>query len=171
MEQTQNNDLLKIFDYDQENVKKKKEEKLKILFEEKITFTKNSDIFIKFMIENNVNFCIVTNTTRKSVEAMATNLPQLQHYVKQGRVVCREDYAKAKPSPDSYDTAYKIFYKGEPYILGFENTNVGVQALETMNARVCTYAVNPGVELQDVRQTDCFIIPSLLWLWERKPIA
>ena len=137
----------------------------------RISWLPGAEALLNYCLDWNVNLCIVTNTTRKSVEAMATNLPQLQHYVKQGRVVCREDYAKAKPSPDSYDTAYKIFYKGEPYILGFENTNVGVQALETMNARVCTYAVNPGVELQDVRQTDCFIIPSLLWLWERKPIA
>jgi len=61
-----NNYLINIFgEKDFDRIKK---EKLEYLREEAIIFTKNSDVFLKHLIENKFNFCIVTNTNKKTVE-------------------------------------------------------------------------------------------------------
>ena len=78
--------------------------------DENISFTKNSDVFIKFLIENNFNFCIVTNTSKETPEIFKQKLPLLNE-IKQW--VYREDYILPKPDGECYELAKQKFYTNE----------------------------------------------------------
>ena len=119
------NYLRTIFDEDTFNNIKK--EKRNILKDEKISFTKNSDNFIKFLLQNNFNFCIVTNTNKETVELFKQKLPLLNE-IKQW--VFRENYNLPKPYPECYELAKQKYYKNEKYILGFEDSLIGYNALK-----------------------------------------
>jgi len=104
-----------------------KKEKLEFLKEEVILFTKNSEIFLKFLIENDFNFCIVTNTSKETVEIFKEKLPLLNE-IKQW--IYRGDYKLAKPYGECYEVAKKKYYKNEKYIIGIEDSVVGYTALK-----------------------------------------
>jgi dTDP-4-dehydrorhamnose reductase len=104
-----------------------KKEKLEFLREEQIKFTKNSDIFLKYLIENNFNFCIVTNTNKKTVELFKEKLPLLSEIQ---QWIYREDYILPKPDGESYEVAKQKYYKNEKYIIGLEDSMVGYNALK-----------------------------------------
>ena len=104
-----------------------KTKKLEYLKEETISFTKNSDIFLKFLIENDFNFCIVTNTNKNTVELFKEKLPLLNK-IKQW--IYREDYTLPKPHPEPYEIAKQKYYKNEKYVIGFEDSMVGYNALK-----------------------------------------
>ena len=104
-----------------------KQEKIEYLREEPISFTKNSDIFLKFLIENDFNLCIVTNTNKKTVELFKEKLPLLNEIQ---QWIYREDYILPKPHGECYDLAKQKYYKNETYIIGFEDSMVGYTALK-----------------------------------------
>ena len=119
------NYLKNIFDETTFNTVKK--EKRNVLNDENISFTKNSDVFIKFLIENNFNFCIVTNTSKETTEIFKQKLPLLNE-IKQW--VYREDYKSPKPDGECYELAKQKFYTNEKYIIGIEDSMVGYKALK-----------------------------------------
>jgi len=113
--------------FDKEEIFNIKKEKLEFLKEELILFTKNSEIFLKFLIENDFNFCIVTNTNKETVEIFKEKLPLLNE-IKQW--IYRGDYKLAKPYGECYEVAKKKYYKNEKYIIGIEDSVVGYTALK-----------------------------------------
>ena len=104
-----------------------KQEKLECLREEEITFTKNSDFFLRFLIENDFNFCIVTNTNKNTVELFKEKIPLLNK-IKQW--IYKDDYQLPKPDRECYELAKQKYYKNENYIIGFEDSIVGYKALK-----------------------------------------
>lgn len=141
------NYLLTIFDKNKVNTIK--EEKRNVLKMENILFTKNSDIFIKFLIENNFNFCIVTNTSKETVEIFKQKLPLLND-IKQW--IYREDYNLPKPNSECYELAKKKYYKNEKYIIGFEDSVVGYKALKTCTDLIYIYD-NESI----FKNNDCYV--------------
>jgi beta-phosphoglucomutase-like phosphatase (HAD superfamily) len=128
------NYLYKIFD--ENTVNNIKNQKIDMLKEETILFTKNSDIFLQYLIDNNFNFCIVTNTNKETVEIFKQKLPLLNK-IKQW--VCREDYKLPKPNSECYELAKCNFYNGEKYILGMEDSMVGYQSLKSVTDLIYIY--------------------------------
>ncbi len=118
---------------------------------------------LQFCNDYTVNYCIVTNTPRKPVEAMCAQLSLLHKANQEGRLLCREDYAKAKPHSDGYLTAIHRFYTQEDMILGFENTYLGWCALNAVEiSNIQNYLVNgTGDDKEDVKQRGGNCIPSL----------
>ena len=123
------NYLRKIFDHDQEKVKNIKDEKCIQLQNETITFTKNSDVFINFLIDNNINFCVVTNTNKNTVDLFKMKLPLLNE-IKQW--ICKDDYDLPKPDTSCYELAKNKFYNDEKYIIGIEDSLVGYNSLKSV---------------------------------------
>jgi len=128
------NYLRKIFD--ETNFYNIKQEKLECLREENITFTKNSDFFLKLLLQNDFNFCIVTNTSKETVQIFKQKLPLLNE-IKQW--IYREDYHLPKPDGECYKLAQKKYYKNEKYILGFEDSMVGYKALKQITDTIYIY--------------------------------
>ena len=134
-------------DNDFYNIKK---EKLELLKKETISFTKNSEIFLKFLIENEINFCVVTNTNKNTVELFKEKLPLLNE-IKQW--ICREDYKLSKPEPECYEVAKLKYYKNEKYIIGFEDSMVGYNALKQTTNLIYIYN-NESI----FKTNDCYLI-------------
>ena len=135
--------------FDENEVKKFKEEKRTKLNDENISFTKNSDVFIKFLIENNYNFCIVTNTSKETVEIFKQKLPLLNE-IKQW--IYREDYNLAKPDGECYELAKQKYYKNEKYIIGIEDSMVGYKALVNYTDLIYIYN-NESI----FKNNDCYL--------------
>jgi dTDP-4-dehydrorhamnose reductase len=126
-----------------------KEEKLKHLADEKITFTKNSDVFINFLLDNSINFCIVTNTTKKTVDLFKQKLPLLNDIPKW---IYRDDYSAPKPDSSCYELAKNKFYKEEKYIIGIEDSFVGYNALKPLTDIIYIFE-NESV----FKKNDCYL--------------
>ena len=122
--------------FDETTVNNIKKEKINMLKEETISFTKNSDIFLQYLIDNNFNFCIVTNTNKETVEIFKRKIPLLNN-IKQW--ICREDYKLPKPNSECFELAKNIFYKGEKYIIGIEDSMVGYQSLKSVTDLIYIY--------------------------------
>ena len=125
--------------FSEEKVKNIKKKKLEELKKEKINYTKNSDIFINYLIDNNFNFCIVTNTNKETVEIFKTKLSLLN---KIKNWICREDYSLQKPNSDCYHLAMKKFYNREKYIIGIEDTEAGYNSLKNVTNNIYIYNNN-----------------------------
>lgn len=126
-----------------------KDMKLNVLKHENISFTKNSDKFLQFLIQNDFNFCIVTNTNNRTIELFKEKLPLLN---KINQWVSREDYKLSKPNPDCYNTAKTKYYKNEKYIIGIEDSMVGYNSLSHHTNFIYMYN-NENV----FKQNDCYI--------------
>jgi len=99
-------------------------------------FIKNSQILIDYIYTNNANHVVVTNTGKENASFFRSVLPDLD---KLKNWVVREDYSKPKPSPECYTLAKELYYNNEEFIIGFENTQVGYNAIRHVTE--CVYMV------------------------------
>lgn len=88
---------------------------------------------INYIVKFKINHAVVTNTSKINVEFFKEKQPILKNL----NIVSREDYVAAKPEPDSYIYAKDLYYKGEKYIIGIENTINGYLSLQ--NITKCIY--------------------------------
>jgi beta-phosphoglucomutase len=100
---------------------------------EDIKLMNNAESFINFIVENNINHVVVTNTDRKVVRHFREKLPILN---KLKNWIVREDYEKPKPDPECYKLALNLFQEDNEPIIGFENSNEGVQALANVTHNI-----------------------------------
>lgn len=112
-------------DYD-DNIKKEKNKIFKTKIKD-IEMFKGSIEFLSYIISNNINYCIVTNTSKENVELYKEKFPILR---KINNFICREDYKNKKPNPECFNLALSKYYKNEKYIIGIENTISGYQSLK-----------------------------------------
>lgn len=119
----------------------------------KIEFIKNFEILLNYITKNSVNCVVVTNTSMKSVSLFKEILPELN---KLENWVTREDYKQPKPNKECYETAIKLFYKEEKYIIGFENTISGYKSLK--NVTNCIYTIPDSFNYEYFKHQDVYII-------------
>ena len=131
-----------------------KEEKREALKDESISFTTNSEVFLKQLIDGSYNFCIVTNANQYTVNLFKEKLPLLKD-VKQW--IVRDDYTCAKPSGECYELAKERFYKQEKYIVGIEDTMVGYTALKSITDVIYIYK-----DESIFKTNDCYLFDDYL---------
>ena len=122
--------------FDDDIISTVKSEKLCFLKNETISFTKNSDIFLQYLIKNNFNFCIVTNTNKDTVNIFKEKITLLSEI---NQWVYKDDYNLAKPNPECYELAKSKYYKNEKYIIGFEDSMVGYDSLKNLTDIIYVY--------------------------------
>jgi dTDP-4-dehydrorhamnose reductase/beta-phosphoglucomutase-like phosphatase (HAD superfamily) len=137
------------FNKDVDMVNKIKQDKIEFLKNEEITFTKNSDIFLQYLIDNNFNFCIVTNTSKNTLDIFKKKLPLLK---KIEQWIYRENYNLPKPNKECYDLAINKFLNSERYIIGFEDSLIGYNSLTQVTDIIFIYN-NDTI----FKTNDCFI--------------
>jgi HAD superfamily hydrolase (TIGR01509 family) len=76
--------------------------------------------------KNHLPRCVVTNSLYEQVEVIKKQQPILQTIP---LWITREDYKKAKPSPDGYVVAIESLGKPGDKVIGFEDSTRGLQAL------------------------------------------
>lgn len=141
--------------FNKEEIYDIKNQKLLFLRDEPLSFTKNVDIFLNFLIEHNFNFCIVTNTNKKTVDIFKEKLPLLNQ-IKQW--IYRDDYELSKPDPQCYEVAKQKYYKNEKYIIGFEDSMVGYDSLKNHTNLIYIYG-NESLFLNN----DCYLFDDYLY--------
>ena len=109
---------------DRELRKQKIDEMLKF---EHINLMKNAQAFIEFIVQYDINHVVVTNTDRDVVEHFKKKVPILN---KLKNWIVREDYHNPKPDPECYKLALQLYGAGDTEIIGFENSNHGIRALQ-----------------------------------------
>jgi len=149
-----NNYLKNIFDED--FIKIIKQEKQQLLKYETISFTKNSEIFLSYLIDNNFNFCIVTNTSEETVNIFKEKLPLLNE-IKQW--IFRDHYNLPKPNDACYKLAKQKYFKNERYIIGFEDSMVGYNALKSLTDIIYIFNNQQIFEIND-----CYLIDDFMQL-------
>jgi beta-phosphoglucomutase-like phosphatase (HAD superfamily) len=97
---------------------------------EEIELMKNADTFINFIIDNNIDHAVVTNTDRKVVEHFKQKVPILN---KLKKWIVREDYEKPKPDPECYRLALG---DRDDIVFGFENSKEGLEALSKVTGNI-----------------------------------
>ncbi len=132
-------------------IQKIKNDKVNKFKEQNINFTKNSEKFLEFLIENNINCCIVTNTSYNSIMIIKDKLPIFKNI---SNWIVREDYTNPKPNGESYILAKQKYYKNEKYIIGIEDTNVGYKSLKTVTDII--YLFTTEIK-HNFNMNDCYI--------------
>jgi rfaE bifunctional protein nucleotidyltransferase chain/domain len=94
-----------------------------------INFIDDKKEFLIDLLNNNINFCIVTNSNKETIEHYKT-LDSLKLLNNIKNWITREDYTNPKPNNECYKLAIDKYYKGEQTIIGLENTKLGYNALE-----------------------------------------
>lgn len=143
--------------FDEETFKIVKREKQEYLKQEEICFTKNSDKFIRFLIDNDFNFCVVTNTCKETVKIFKEKLPLLDK-IKQW--IYREDCILPKPDGECYELAKRKYYKNETYVIGFEDSRVGYNVLKYHTDLIYIYG-NEEIFQKD----DCYVFDDFNLLY------
>jgi len=126
--------LLKKMDIDFHTVKQQKNEEFKR--NKNIRFIEGAEELIQNCIQNDINFAIVTNTSKELVTHVQSQLPLLGQ-VKQW--IVRQDYNRPKPDEECYLLAKQKYYKGEKFCIGFENSIKGYKAVK--NSCDCVYFI------------------------------
>jgi arabinose-5-phosphate isomerase len=119
--------LYEITDYD--NVYKIKQEYYQnFIKSEDIQFVKGAKNFLKFIIDNNKKFIIVTNTAKEFIKIFKEKYPILSEALK---IYTKDFFVHRKPNPECY---LKIMdeYRIEKKI-AFEDSLVGIHALYQVN--------------------------------------
>lgn len=148
----QNNNLT----YPNDLIREKKYEIFKNNIHE-LTYIKNAEAFIEYINENNINHAVVTNTNKVNVELIKDQLPLLK---KLKNWVTREEYSEPKPNQECYNYAIEKYYKNEKYIIGFEDTVAGYNALKNITSLIYIITHNEHYFKDlDVFISDKYIVP------------
>lgn len=136
----------------------KKEKNILLYKTTNIQFIKGADMFLRWLIATKQNFAIVTNTSFETVQHFQKCLPLLQEVTKW---VTRNDVTYPKPNPESYEAAQTRYFKGENYIIGFENTKIGYESLK--NITPCIYFVTEykSIQYNTVCDQDIYFVKDL----------
>ncbi len=116
---------------------------------------------LTYCIENNLQFAVVTNTGKETVEHFKQVCPPLQ---KIKNWVTREDYISPKPSPECFQLAIQKFYTNQTYIIGIENTLSGFTALKDITSRIYIVTDTTQTNYKALKQLDCYLIKDLTYL-------
>lgn len=119
-----------------------------------INFKPGAEQFLKWLLETQQNFAVVTNTTQETVSYLISRLPILSRIQ---QWIVRSDVSKPKPHPEPYALAKERFWKGEPYIIGFEDTPDGYESLRHTTSIIYIMCENESSIYKKLSSKDVFL--------------
>jgi dTDP-4-dehydrorhamnose reductase len=131
-----------------------KREKMEELEKLDIKYTNGSEEFLKYLLNNKINFCIVTNTNKVTCDLFKKKLVLLNEIQKW---IVREDYTNPKPCSECYEASIKKYYNKEKYIIGIEDTNIGYESLKSITNIIYLYKEERN---NNFDEKDCFIFDN-----------
>lgn len=138
------------------------QEKQKALFEvlseQQVSLMPGVGEMLKILQSHQARCCVVTNSPAELTEAICRHLPILQSIP---AWVTRKQYQSAKPHPDPYLTALRLYARPEDRVIGFEDTLRGLQALESAGVvPVVVSSVLPEKDREELRQRKVDVLIS-----------
>ena len=138
------------------DIKYKKKEHMK-KYKNELKLIDGCENFINNIIKNNINYCVVTNSSRDTVELYKKNIPELnllQNWI------YRENYINPKPSSECYELALKKYYLNEKYIIGFENSICGLKALQQITKIIYFVTYKDYLFYDNIKNEDIYLIKN-----------
>jgi dTDP-4-dehydrorhamnose reductase/beta-phosphoglucomutase-like phosphatase (HAD superfamily) len=114
-----------------------------------------ADMFIDYLIINDLNHVVVTNSSIDTIELYKSAIPKLNEIK---NWVMREDYTNAKPSPECYNLAISRYYKKEENIVGFENSLSGYESLKNVTDKIYFITYTKYLFYEKIVKEDVFLI-------------
>lgn len=108
-------------------IKKEKDELFTKTGDGSPKYIKNAELLIDYIITHNINYAIVTNSRRSTVDYLKKCCPKLAQLT---NWVVREDYNLPKPNSECFKLGISKYGKNEKHIIGFENTVLGYESLK-----------------------------------------
>jgi S-adenosylmethionine synthetase len=151
--------LIKNYNFSEEMYLKMKNNKKKqmIKYQDELKLIDGVSLFIKYLFNNNINYCVVTNSSKDTVDLYKSAIPELN---KLKNWIMREDYIQAKPSEECYIKAKNNFYKGEKYIIGFENSISGLKSIKNVANIVYFVSYKEYLFYNKIKDEDVYLISS-----------
>jgi S-adenosylmethionine synthetase len=138
-----------------------KQEKQRVLCEEDtIAFMPGAETFLSWLLQTGQNFAIVTNTTASTVQSFQRKVPLLQRVT---QWITRESVTLPKPNSEPYAKAVEMFSRGEPYILGVENTLTGYLSLKAVTPLI--YIMSSKTTVKELLNKDAYFIKTFLQIF------
>jgi dTDP-4-dehydrorhamnose reductase len=116
---------------------------------------------LSYCIEHNLQFAVVTNTGKETVNHFKQICPPLQRIQ---NWITREDYKDPKPNSECFRLALQKFYTNQSYIIGIENTLSGYTALKDITSRIYIITDTGNLNYKALKQCDCYLIKDLTFL-------
>lgn len=157
------NDLILEHNLKIEDIKKEKYELMEI------SLKKNNDLkfkngfleFFEYLDYNYLNYCIVSNSSKKSIDIYKKYIPKLKSIK---NWILREDYNLPKPNPECYNLALNKYYKNEEFIIGFENSLVGYESLKHITDKIYILTDKNYLFYNELKKKDVYLIDNYLQL-------
>jgi HAD superfamily hydrolase (TIGR01509 family) len=127
--------------------KEKKQEYFSLIQSSKVELMPGVSSLINELHKENIKTCVVTNSLKEQTDLIKSRsdcLKKIQHWV------TREDYEKAKPSPDGYLRAIELYGKKGDKIIGFEDSIRGLKSLVQTPAVSVLICSNDHPQMQGV---------------------
>jgi dTDP-4-dehydrorhamnose reductase len=138
-----------------DSIKQKKKEYMLQLTD--VSFIEGAKEFLEHILQYNLNLVIVTNTSNDVVNHYKQRQPILQQIK---NWIVREDYSRPKPDPECYQVAIQRYYQQESYILGFENTMSGYQAIKNQVNMVYFITNKQSMIYDTIKKEDIYLLPN-----------
>ena len=103
-----------------------------------------------------INYCVVTNTGKKTIEIFKEKQPMLKLIDKW---IVREDYQEPKPNSECFELAIKKYSNNSKNIVGIEDSEVGFKALKDVTSLI--FMVNND---NIFKNNDCYIFNDYVQL-------
>jgi HAD superfamily hydrolase (TIGR01509 family) len=121
-----------------------------------IEFIPGAEDLLNIIKDNNLNYCIVTNTTKTTVKLFKDKNKIFSLFE---NIITGDDVMSKKPNPECYKLAISKFYKNEKHIVGFENTIAGMEALKHITSKTYYVLCDENESLyKDFIKEDSYII-------------
>lgn len=121
-----------------------------------IKFIPGGKDILNLIQKNQLNYCIVTNTSLENVKHFQSINSFLSQF---NNIITGDDTLNRKPDPACYKLAIEKYYKGETEIIGFENTVAGGKALTAVTSKIYYVVTKNNQNLyKDFLQSDGYII-------------
>lgn len=139
------------------SIMKNNKKKHMLKYESDLKLIDGADFFIDYLDHNKINHVVVTNSSIDTVNMYKSAIPQLN---KIKNWIKREDYIEAKPSPECYNLAIKLFYKKEAFIIGFENSLSGLESIKHVTDKIYFLTYKDYLFYDKVKNEDIFLIKN-----------
>jgi beta-phosphoglucomutase-like phosphatase (HAD superfamily) len=124
-----------------------------------IQYMKNAEVLIDYIITNNVNYAIVTNSYKSMVNYYKEKIPKLKLL---HNWVTRDDYNLPKPDKEPYVIGLTKYKKNEKYVIGIENTILGYYSLVQVTNNIYIMSEKTSYNYNFFKEKDVCIISNYM---------
>lgn len=118
-------------------------------------FMPGAEDYLRALLDTNQTVVIVTNTSQESVDRIKQCLPL---FARVRNWIVREDYSAPKPDPECYRLARSRYFKDQTYVLGYENTVAGYQAVSKVSDITYIVTQRDALAYKELAHNDVYFI-------------